>query len=74
MKMTRRLGIHDIPKQQIRWLVNRLHVSTSDEDVSKHITERMKDTQWTPGAIKAAGAYAIKVHHDNQNLCKRYHF
>lgn len=61
-------------KQQIRWLTNRLHVAEEDTVVSENITGRMTLIVYTPGAIKKAGEYAIKIHRDNQNLFKRYNF
>lgn len=61
-------------KQQIRWLTNRFHVAEEDSVVAANITDRMTLIVYTPGAIKKAGEYAIKVHRDNQNLFKRYNF
>ena len=62
-----------IPKFQIRWLTNRLHVAATDEEVRKNIVDRMKPELYTPAAIKRAGEYAIKCHHENQGIVKKFH-
>lgn len=59
-------------KQQIRWLLGRVHVGESDEEAQACITRRMAEDKFTPGCIKLAAEYALKCHRDNQGLVKKY--
>lgn len=57
-----------IPKGQIEWLVDRLHVGTSDEDVEKEIRKRTTGPAWTPGKVRQAVAHAIAHHRRNRGI------
>ena len=56
----------------IQWLVGRVHVAETDEEVRKMIQLRAKPELFTPGCIKAMGDYAVKCHHDNQGIVKKF--
>jgi hypothetical protein len=59
----------DIPKQQISYLVGKLHVGESDDKVRALIQSRTKGhPNWTPALVRKAQAYGVKVHRDNQRL------
>jgi hypothetical protein len=55
-----------VPQGQIRWLLGRVHVSTSDDDVAKDIAARCSKA--TPAQRSACVKYALKCHHENQGL------
>jgi hypothetical protein len=58
-----------LPKFQIEWVVNRMHVSATDEEVEGAMRERIgDDPRWTPSMRKKCLAYAVKHHHKNQGL------
>jgi hypothetical protein len=58
-----------IPKASIEWLVNRLHVGVSDEDVKKDIRRRARRYPDVSEAfIERMADYAVKHHHANQQL------
>ena len=58
-----------IPKASIEWLVNRLHVSTSDEDVKRDIRRRARRyPNATEAYIERMAEYAVKCHRKNQVL------
>lgn len=61
-----------IPKGQIEWLINRLHVSATDEEISADMERRMKsDPRFTPSIKKQVIKHALKHHAKNQSLfCK----
>lgn len=61
-----------VPRGAISWHIGRLHVSTSDEEITKDITERIKanNPTVTPRQIQACVNYALKHHHENQGLYK----
>ena len=59
----------NIPKQAIDWLIGRLHVSTSDDEVRTLISARTKNFPgWNYENIKEAQEYAVKSHRKNQGL------
>jgi hypothetical protein len=57
-----------IPKGQIQWLVERLHVGTTHEEVEKEIRKRITGAGWTPAKVREAIAYAIKCHQRNRGV------
>lgn len=57
-----------IPKGQIEWLVDRLHVGTSDEDVEKEIRKRATGGAWTPAKVRQAVAHAVAHHRRNRGI------
>ena len=59
-----------IPESSIEWLVARLHVSKTDDEVRAEIVRRT-GPEWTPEAIKRACDYAVKCHKKNQDLYAR---
>jgi hypothetical protein len=60
----------EIPKGQIRWLVGKLHVSTTDEQVIEDFTNRCDKSpdKITASQKKRIIEYALKEHHANQSL------
>ena len=61
-------------KSTIRRLVDQMHIADTDEQVRKNIQARAEKHPevFTHGYAKAAGEYAVKHHHANQNLCKKF--
>lgn len=57
-----------IPTVQIRFLVNRQHVSTSGVDIVRDLRRRMTGDKWTKRVRKMAYRYALKCHAENRNL------
>ena len=60
-----------IPKQSIEWIVNRLHVSVSDDEIATDMRRRIRKNLGvcvTAAAEKRMVAYALKCHHENQGL------
>ena len=64
----------EVPTGQIKWLVARMHVATSDADVTEMLEKRMVGPAFTPRIRKAAIAFALKCHRDNQKLFNRFRF
>lgn len=63
----------EIPKQQIRFIVDRMHVGTPDEEIRADIRRRTSTKKaaamgWTPAKIKAAEDYAVKVMNENRKM------
>lgn len=61
----------------ITWIVGNMHVWTSDKEVVREMYRRCRR-----GPLKASTyrevrrkiyREALEAHHDNQNLCKRFH-
>ena len=58
-----------IPKASIEWLVNRLHVSVTDEEIAADMRRRIRiNPGVTEATEKRVVAYALKCHHKNQEL------
>jgi hypothetical protein len=58
-----------IPKDQIRYIVDKLHVGESDEKVRALIRVRTAPHPgWTQARVKQAEEYALKVHHANRRM------
>ncbi len=58
-----------INKGQIEWLVDRMHVSTTDAEIEADIRRRANpDKGWTEAKIKRAIAHAIKHHNRNRRI------
>jgi hypothetical protein len=57
-----------LPHSQIEFVVDRLHVGTSDDEVAAEIRKRAKGGAWTPARVRRAVEYAIKHHHKNRGL------
>ena len=55
-----------VPKGAISFIVDRLHVGTSDAEVEANITKRT--AKLTPAQQRKCVAYALKCHHENQGL------
>lgn len=60
------LGRRDIPKGQIRWLMSRVHVSATEEEIQEDILSR--SVKWPQEAREEAVRYALKCHRENQGL------
>ncbi len=61
----------EIPKQSIKWLVDRHHVGDSDEAIRTDVRNRATAPEWTAASVKAAEKYAVKCHRKNQDLYNR---
>lgn len=57
-----------VPKKQIEWIMGNVHVGTSDAEVTADWQKRCARAKVTPALAKAIIAYALKVHHKNQDL------
>lgn len=57
-----------IPCGQIRWIVDRMHVSMSHQEVADELRRRMTSSDWTEDRKNEAIAYAIKCHEHNRSL------
>jgi len=58
----------EIPKGAISWLVNRMHVSTTTEEVKADIRARCTTAGWTEKKIVEAENYAVRCHDENRTL------
>ena len=59
------------PRNDIRWLMGRVHVGTSDAEIEADIRARCSDPAYTPEIIQEAIDYALLCHRENQNLYAR---
>jgi hypothetical protein len=61
-----------VPQGSIRWLLGRVHVSTSDAEVEADIRRRLPSKLTAPliteAQRKACVKYALKCHRENQAL------
>lgn len=53
---------------QIRWLMGRVHVGTSNAEVERDIRERCTKAGATEAQTAECVAYALKCHKDNRKL------
>ena len=60
-----------VPRSAISWLVNRLHVGTSDETIAADIRSRCTAPGYTESIIKQSIAYALECHRHNQAIYRR---
>ena len=64
----------EIPKQQIRYVVGRLHVWRTDDEVRDEILTRVAAARarnpkpWTAEMVQRCVKFAVKTHRDNQIL------
>jgi len=59
---------HPIPEAGIRWIVGNFHVSAADDVIAQDIRLRGEKNKWPAEAITRGVKFALKVHHDNQDL------
>lgn len=57
-----------IPEAAIRFIVGNFSVGASDEKVADDIRSRGTKAKWPKDAIAEAVKFALKVHHENQDL------
>ena len=58
-----------IPVGATHWLVNRLHVSTPDEEIEADMRRRVAGrADWTPELVEQLVACALECHRENQKL------
>lgn len=59
-----------IPKQAIDYLINKLHVGTTEDDIAQILTDRIAKAKvpWPTSAVKDAVGYGIQSHRRNQDL------
>lgn len=53
---------------QIRFLVDRQHVSASGVDIVRDLRRRMPSDKWSKRIRKMVYRYALKCHAENRNL------
>ena len=67
----RRHYLHpQLPAGEIEWLVNRMHISLSDDAVVAAIERRSR--HWPERFRQQAERYALHCHHRNQRLVARH--
>lgn len=65
------------PRHSIRHIVDRLHVSLSDEEVQQRIADRIANArlqnplEWTSAIERQSLEFAVLVHRQNQTLFRR---
>ena len=58
-----------IPKTQLKYIIDRMHVGDSDDKVRREIRMRVAHHPgWTQKLVAQAEVYALKVHRDNQKM------
>lgn len=58
-----------IPKTQLKYIVDRMHVGDSDDKVRAEVRRRVGvHPGWTQKLVAQAEVYALKVHRDNQKM------
>lgn len=57
-----------MPRSAISWLINRLHVSISDEEIERDIRNRCTAPGYTEPLIKQSVSYALECHKRNRDL------
>lgn len=57
-----------LPRWEITWHVNRLHVTTSRVGIVRALRPRMTGPRWTRARRKAAYRYAFTVHEGNRGM------
>lgn len=61
-----------VPRSAISWLVNRLHVSVTEDAIAADIRARCAvRPEWTEALIKQAIAYALECHNRNREIWRR---
>ena len=58
-----------IPTGEIRWLVDRMHIGTSETSIVRDFYRRMRgNVHWTKPLRKSAYRHALQVHAENRTL------
>lgn len=61
-----------IPRGQIKWLVDKMHVSLTNDQVREQMRERCKrDARFTPGLVRQCEEYAVICHERNYLLYRK---
>ena len=60
-----------VPRHSISQLMARVHVGTSDDDISADIRKRCNAPGYTERLIKQSIAYALECHKRNRDLYRR---
>ena len=58
----------NIPREAIKFLVNRLHAGMTLDEVEKHLKEKFKYSTLLPKYHESAVKYGLAVHQHNQAL------
>ena len=58
----------ETPREDIHWLMGRVHVGTPDSEVEADIRRRCTDPVYTPELIQEAVDYALLCHAENRDL------
>lgn len=57
-----------VPRNDIRWLVSRIHVGTSAVEIESDIRKRCVGPGYTESIVKQSVAYALECHRRNRDL------
>lgn len=57
-----------VPRADIHWLMGRVHVSKTDEEIAADITKRCTAPGYTLALIRQSVAYALECHKRNREL------
>lgn len=57
-----------VPRADIHWLMGRVHVATSADEIAADITRRCNAPGYTPAIIRQSVAYALECHRRNRAL------
>ena len=70
----KRIGIDErVPRYSVEWLIERVHVATTDDDIRADMAKRCStNPAFTPALIRQTQAYAIWWHRKNQNLVSQF--
>ena len=64
-----------VPRNDIRWLMGRVHVGTCAAEIEADIRDRCaKNPAFTPSLIKQSIAYALECHKRNRALFDAFRF
>jgi len=60
-----------VPRGDINWLMGRVHVGVTDEEITADITKRCSAPGYTPALIRQSIRYALICHKRNRDLYNR---
>jgi hypothetical protein len=60
-----------VPRVDIHWLIGRVHVGTSDDEVAADVRKRCTAPGYTPAIVRQSVAYALECHRRNRALYSR---
>jgi hypothetical protein len=57
-----------VPRADINWLMGRVHVSATEDEIAADITRRCNAPGYTPALIRQSVKYALECHKRNRDL------